>query len=179
MKLANRVKRYFWVLGLLLLCAEALAQERVPSVGIAASFMELDTFQAALPAFTLSQKVVLFSVRGETQIELGMALRLAGGWGFVVEGSALGIAHYESAIAFHFPFGRATASVELGSGILHLTQGTEEAWRLTAWIGAGGRFSLFPKVSVFFDVVPLVLLDFSQQNLPWVWSYRSGVLWQF
>jgi hypothetical protein len=49
----------------------------------------------------------------------------------------------------------------------------------TGWVGAGGRFSLVSKISVFFDVVPLVLLDFSQPSLPWVWSYRGGVLWRF
>ncbi|MCX8102896.1 MAG: hypothetical protein N3E42_00420 [Candidatus Bipolaricaulota bacterium] len=173
------MKRYLWIVGILVLSVGAIAQERAPSLGIATSWMELDNFQPALPAFTLSQKVLLFSVRGETQIEFGLALRLAGGWGLAFEGSALGIALYETALAFNFPFGRVIASVELGSGILHLTQGAEEAWRLTGWIGAGGRFSLFPRVSVFFDVVPLVLLDFSQQNPPWVWSYRSGVLWRF
>lgn len=162
-----------------MVCAEALAQERAPSLGISASWMELDNFQPALPTFTLSQKVLLFSVRGETQIEVGLALRLAGGWGFAFEGSPLSIAHYETAVALNFPFGRATASVELGSGILHLTQNTEDAWRLTGWVGAGGRFSLFTKISFFFDVVPIVLLDFSQQSLPWVWSYRAGVLWRF
>lgn len=164
---------------MLALSGEAIAQERAPSLGIALSWMELDNFQAALPAFALSQKVLLFSVRGETQIEIGIALRVAGGWGFAFEGNPLGLAHYETALAFNFPFGRATASVELGSGILHLTQGTEEAWRLTGWLGAGGRFSLFSRVSVFFDVVPLVLLDFSRQSLPWVWGYRAGVLWRF
>lgn len=162
-----------------MLSVGATAQERAPRLGIGASWMELDNFQAALPTLTLSQKVLLFSVRGETQIDLGLALRLAGGWGFAFEGSPLGIGHYETALAFHFPFGRASASIELGSGILHVVQGSEQAWRLTGWVGAGGRFSLFPKISVFFDVVPLVLLDFSQQNLPWVWSYRSGVLWRF
>lgn len=162
-----------------MVCLEALPQERAPSLGIGATWMELDNFQQVLPTFTLSQKVLLFSVRGETQIETGMALRLAGGWGFAFEGSSLGIAHYETALALNFPFGRATASVELGSGILHLTQNAEQAWRLTGWIGAGGRFSLFSRVSIFFDVVPLVLLEFSQQNLPWVWSYRAGVLWRF
>lgn len=162
-----------------MLCAEASAQERGPSVGVAASWMELDNFQAALPTFTMSQKVFMLSVRGETQIELGVALRLAAGWGFAFEGSSLGIAHYETALALNFPVGRATASVELGSGIMHVTQNTEQAWRLTGWIGAGGRFALFPRVSIFFDVVPLVLLDFSQQALPWVWSYRGGVLWRF
>lgn len=168
------------MLGLLALSSvEAIAQERAPSLGMALSWMELDNFQPALPTFALSQKVLLFSVRGETQIETGVALRLAGGWGLALEGSPVGIAHYETALALNFPFGRATASVELGSGILHLTQNAEDAWRLTGWIGAGGRFALFSKVSVFFDVVPLVLLDFSQQNLPWVWSYRAGVLWRF
>jgi hypothetical protein len=171
--------RYLWVLGILALGVEATAQERAPSLGMAASWMELKNFQPALPTFVLSQKVFMFSVRGETQIEFGMALRLAGGWGFAFEGSSLGIAHYETALALNFPFGRASASLELGTGILHLTQNTEQAWRLTGWVGAGGRFSLFPRVLVFFDIVPLILLDFSQQNLPWVWSYRSGVLWRF
>lgn len=173
------MKRYLWVLGLLALNApEALGQERGPNLGIAASWMELDNFQPALPTFALSQKVLMLTARVETQIEIGLALRLAGGWGFAFEGSSLSIAHYESALAVNFPFGRASASVELGSGILHLVQNAEQAWRLTGWIGAGGRFSLFPRVSVFVDVVPLVLLDFSRQNLPWVWSYRAGVLWR-
>ncbi len=168
------------LIGLLCLAGEeAAAQERSPSLGLAASWMELKNFQPALPTFVLSQKVLLFSVRGETQIEFGVALRLAGGWGLAFEGSPVGIAHYETALALNFPFGRASASVELGSGILHLVQGTEQAWRLTGWVGAGGRFALFSRISVFFDVVPLVLLDFSQQNLPWVWSYRGGVLWRF
>lgn len=171
--------RYLWVLGMMVLGVGAVAQERAPSLGIAASWMELNNFQPALPTLVLSQKVLLFSVRGETQIEIGVALRLAGGWGFAFEGSPVGIAHYETALALNFPFGRASASVELGSGILHLVQGAEQAWRLTGWVGAGGRFALFSRISVFFDVVPLVLLDFSQQNLPWVWSYRSGVLWRF
>jgi len=171
--------RYLWVVGILALGVEAVAQERAPSLGIAASWMELKNFQPALPTFMLSQKVLILSVRGETQIEFGMALRLAGGWGFAFEGSPVGIAHYETALALNFPVGRATASLELGTGILHLTQNAEQAWRLTGWIGAGGRFALFSRVSVFFDVVPLALLDFSQQNLPWVWSYRSGVLWRF
>jgi hypothetical protein len=171
--------RYLWVVGILALGVEAVAQERAPSLGIAASWMELKNFQPALPTFMLSQKVLILSVRGETQIEFGMALRLAGGWGFAFDGSPVGIAHYETALALNFPVGRATASLELGTGILHLTQNAEQAWRLTGWIGAGGRFALFSRVSVFFDVVPLALLDFSQQNLPWVWSYRSGVLWRF
>lgn len=141
--------------------------------------MELKNFQPALPTFALSQKVLIFSVRAETLIEFGMALRVGAGWGVAFEGSPLGIAHYETGLALSFPFGRASASVELGSGIMHLTQNTEEAWRLTGWVGAGGRFLLFPKISIFFDVVPLVLLDFSQRELPWVWSYRSGVLWRF
>ncbi|MFN4218689.1 MAG: hypothetical protein ACK4HB_05360 [Candidatus Bipolaricaulia bacterium] len=174
------MKKYLWVLGLLALnVLEALAQERAPSLGVAASWMELDNFQPALPTFVLSQKVVMLSVRGETQIEIGVALRLAASWGFAFEGSALGVAHYETALALNFPFGRASASIELGSGILHLVQNAEQAWRLTGWVGAGGRFSLVSKISVFFDVVPLVLLDFSQKNLPWVWSYRAGVLWRF
>jgi hypothetical protein len=171
--------RYLWVVGILALGVEAVAQERAPSLGIAASWMELKNFQPALPMFMLSQKVLILSVRGETQIEFGMALRLAGGWGFAFDGSPVGIAHYETALALNFPVGRATASLELGTGILHLTQNAEQAWRLTGWIGAGGRFALFSRVSVFFDVVPLALLDFSQQNLPWVWGYRSGVLWRF
>jgi hypothetical protein len=167
------------IVGLLVLGAEALAQERAPSVGLSLSWMELKNFQPALPTFVLSQKVLIFSVRGETQIEVGVGLRLAGGWGFAFEGSPLGIAHYETALALSFPFGRASASVELGSGILHLVQGAEQAWRWTGWLGAGGRFAIFPQISVFLDVVPLVLLDFSQRTLPWVWSYRSGVLWRF
>jgi len=168
------------LLGLFCLAGgEVAAQERSPSLGLAASWMELKNFQPALPTFMLSQKVLILSVRGETQIEFGMALRLAGGWGFAFDGSPVGIAHYETALALNFPVGRATASLELGTGILHLTQNAEQAWRLTGWIGAGGRFALFSRVSVFFDVVPLALLDFSQQNLPWVWSYRSGVLWRF
>jgi hypothetical protein len=171
--------RYLWVVGILALGVEAVAQERAPSLGIAASWMELKNFQPALPTFMLSQKVLILSVRGETQIEFGMALRLAGGWGFAFDGNPVGIAHYETALALNFPVGRATASLELGTGILHLTQNAEQAWRLTGWIGVGGRFALFSRVSVFFDVVPLALLDFSQQNLPWVWSYRSGVLWRF
>jgi hypothetical protein len=171
--------KHLWLLGLLLLGVGATAQERAPSVGIAASWMELNNFQPALPTFTISQKVLLLSVRGETQIETGVALRLAGGWGFAFEGPPLGIAHYETALALNFPFGRASASIELGSGILHLTQNAEQAWRLTGWLGAGGKFSLFPKVSVLFEIVPLALLDFSQPSLPWVWSYRSGVVWRF
>ncbi|MCL6643325.1 MAG: hypothetical protein K6T71_08460 [Candidatus Bipolaricaulota bacterium] len=171
--------RYLWVLGVLALGVEAVAQERAPSLGMAASWMELDNFQPALPTLVLSQKVLMLSVRGETQIEFGLGLRLAGSWGFAFEGSPLGIAHYETALALNFPFGRASASLELGTGIMHLTQNSEQAWRLTGWVGAGGRFSLFSRISVFFDVVPLILLDFSQQNLPWVWSYRSGVLWRF
>ena len=174
------MKKYLWVLGLLALnTIEVIAQERGPNLGVAASWMELDNFQPALPTFVLSQKVFMLSARVETLIETGMALRLAGGWGFAFEGSPLGIAHYETALAFNFPFGRASASLELGSGILHLVQSTEQAWRLTGWIGAGGRFSLVSKISVFFDVVPLMLLDFNQKNLPWVWSYRAGVLWRF
>lgn len=174
------MKKYLWILGLLALnTMGATAQERGPSLGVAASWMELDNFQPALPTFALSQKVLMVTARVETQIETGVALRVAGGWGFAFEGSPLGIAHYETALALNFPFGQASASVELGSGILHLVQNAEQAWRLTGWIGAGGRFALFPRVSIFFDVVPLVLLDFSQQNLPWVWSYRGGVLWRF
>jgi hypothetical protein len=73
--------RYLWVVGILALGVEAVAQERAPSLGIAASWMELKNFQPALPTFMLSQKVLILSVRGETQIEFGMALRLAGGWG--------------------------------------------------------------------------------------------------
>ncbi len=170
-----------WFVGLLCLAwnVNASAQERAPSLGIATSWMELDNFQPALPTFTISQKVLLLSVRGETQIETGVALRLAGGWGFAFEGPPVGIAHYETALALNFPFGRASASIELGSGILHLTQNAEQAWRLTGWVGAGGRFSLVSKISVFFDVVPLVLLDFSQPSLPRVWSYRGGALWRF
>ncbi len=156
-----------------------MAQERGPNLGVAASWMELKNFQPALPTFEISQKVLILSVRGETQIETGVALRLAAGWGFAFEGTSVGIAHYETALALNFPFGRLNASLEVGSGILHLTQNAAEAWRLTGWVGAGGRFALFPKISVFFDVVPLALLDFSQKNLPWVWSYRSGVLWRF
>lgn len=157
----------------------AAAQERAPYVGLGASWMELENFQAALPTLVLSQKVVLFSVRGETQFETVIALRVAAGWGFAFEGAPVGIAHYETALALNLPLGQLSTSFELGSGILHLKQNAEEAWRLTAWIGAGGRLSLLPKASVFFDVVPLVLLDFSQQNLPWIWSYRSGLLWRF
>nr|BAL52618.1 hypothetical protein HGMM_F01H03C20 [uncultured Acetothermia bacterium] len=171
--------RYLWIFGMLVLGTEALAQERAPSLGIAMSWMELKNFQPALPTFEISQKVLIFSVRGETQIELGVALRLAAGWGFAFEGTSLGIAHYETALALNFPFGRASASVELGTGIMHFTQHSEEAWRLTGWVGAGGRFALFPKISFFFDVAPLVLLDFSQHDLPWVWSYRGGALWRF
>ena len=173
------MKQYLWVFGLLILCTEALAQERAPSLGIGASWMELDHFQQALPTFVLSQKVFMLSVRGETHIETGIALRVAAGWGFAFEGISLGIAHYETALALNFPFGRVSASVELGSGILHLKQNTEEAWRLTGWVGAGGRATLVSKISVFFDIVPLMLLDFNQKNLPWVWSYRAGVLWRF
>lgn len=173
--------KHLWLMAVLSLLwsVSASAQERAPSLGIAASWMELDNFQPALPTFTISQKVLLLSVRGETQIETGVALRLAAGFGFAFEGSSLGIGHYETALAINFPFGRASASIELGSGILHLTQNAEQAWRLTGWVGAGGRFSLVSKISVFFDVVPLVLLDFSQPSLPWVWSYRGGVLWRF
>lgn len=122
-----------------MLYSEALAQERAPSLGIGASWMELDNFQPALPTFVLSQKVVMLSVRGETQIEIGVALRLAAGWGFAFEGIPLGIAHYETALALNFPFGKVTASVELGTGIMHLAQNAEQAWRLTGWIGAGGE----------------------------------------
>jgi hypothetical protein len=174
------VKQYLWILGLLALnTMEAASQERGPNLGVAASWMELDNFQPALPTFALSQKVFMLSARVETRIETGVSLRVAGGWGFAFEGSPLSIAHYETALALNFPFGRATASLELGTGILHLTQNAEQAWRLTGWVGAGGRFALFSRVSVFFDVVPLALLDFSQQNLPWVWSYRAGMLWRF
>lgn len=173
--------KHLWLVGILSLfwSVNASAQERAPGLGIAASWMELDNFQPALPRFALSQKVLLFGVRGETQIEMGLAIRLAAGWGFAFEGNPLGIAHYETALALNFPFGRASASLELGSGILHLTQNAEQAWRLTGWVGAGGKFSLFPKASVFFEIVPLALLDFSQPNFLWVWSYRSGALWRF
>ncbi len=173
------MRRSLWILGLLALSTLIEAQERGPNVGVAASWMELDNFQPALPTFALSQRVLMLAARVETQIETGVALRLGGGWGFAFEGPSVGIAHYETALAFNFPFGRASAYIELGSGILHLVQNAEQAWRLTGWVGAGGRFSLFPGVSIFFDVVPLMLLDFSQQNLPWVWSYRAGVLWRF
>lgn len=173
------MKKYLLILGILALSVETVAQERAPSLGIGASWMELDNFQPALPTFALSQKVFVLSVRGETQIETGIALRVAAGWGFAFEGIPLGIAHYETALALNFPFGRVSASVELGSGILHLRQSVEEAWRLTGWVGAGGRATLISKISVFFDIVPLVLLDLNQKSLPWVWSYRGGVLWRF
>ncbi len=173
--------KHLWLMAAfsLLWSMNAWAGERAPSLGVALSWMELENFQPALPTLTISQRVLLLSVRGETQIETGVALRLAAGWGFAFEGPPLGIAHYETALALNFPVGGASASIELGSGVLHLTQNAEQAWRLTGWVGAGGRFSLVSKISVFFDVVPLVLLDFSRQNLPWVWSYRGGVLWRF
>lgn len=168
-----------WIAGALIVACGFGIGAQVPSVGIAISWMELDNFQSALPMLTLSQKVLLFSVRGETQIERGVALRLAAGWGFAFEGVPLGIAQYESALALNFPFGRGSAYGELGSGLIHLRQDPEDAWRWTGWIGAGGRFAIFPQLSVFFDIAPLALLDFGQPNLPWVWSYRSGALWRF
>lgn len=167
-----------WVLTLAL-SASTFAQERAPSVGIALSWMELNNFQAALPSFELSQRVFLLYARGEVQIETGFALRVGAGWGGAFEGSPIGLTHYETSMALNFPFGRVGAYVEVGTGIMQFRQGAQEVWRLTGWVGAGWKLSLISRVSFFFEIMPLTLLDFNQPSLPWVWSYRAGVLWRF
>lgn len=165
-------------LSLLWSCG-ALAQERAASVGAVTSWLELTNFQIALPNFDLNQRAMILAVRLSVGSDGGLGFRLGAGWGFGFSNNFLGLAHYESAIFWNFRLNNLRVYLAGGVGMLRFRQSGNEAWRLTGSLAAGGQIAFLFGTSIFFEIAPLTLLDFNQPHLPWVWSYRAGVLWRF
>ncbi len=157
----------------------ALAGERAGRVGVVLSWLELNNFQAALPSLDLAQRAMLLSLRSALGSDGGFSLRLGVGWGFGFGVESIILAHFESAIAWGFLFERLRLYTEGGMGMLRLRQGATEVWRLTGWLAGGGQMRFIWGTLIFFEIAPMTLLDFNTTNLPWVWLYRTGVLWQF